>query len=156
MVDVGILIGVPILLVGVALLVLEIIHPGVFLLIPGTVLVVAGILYIVVPNLLTATIFGPAIIFITALLATLATIPYYQRLAPIHRPMTTIPMSLEGLTGIVTTTVEPDNMHGKVRVNSEIWSARSDRVIAEGTRVRILGGEGVTVRVKPLEEGASS
>jgi membrane-bound ClpP family serine protease len=156
MVDTGIIVGVPLLLIGAVLLVLEIVHPGAFLLIPGSVLLVAGILYLVLPNLLTASIFGPAIIVIVAFLATLATIPYYRRIAPIHRPMTTIPMSLEGLTGVVTRTVEPDNMRGKVRVNSEIWSARSDRIIPEGTRVRILGGEGVSIRVTPAEEGTAS
>jgi inner membrane protein len=156
MVDFGIVVGVILLLIGAAFLVLEIIHPGAFLLIPGSVLLVAGILYIVLPSLLTESVFGPAIVVIAAFLATLGTYPYYKRIAPIHRPLTTIPMSLEGLTGIVTTTVEPDNMHGKVRVNSEIWSARSDRLIAQGTRVRILGGEGVTIRVTPLEEVSAS
>jgi membrane-bound ClpP family serine protease len=155
MVDPTLLVGVPLILIGAGLFVIELIHPGVFLLIPGSVLLTAGILYLTVPSLLTATIFGPAIVFAAAFLATLATVPYYRRIAPIHRPMTTIPMSLEGLTGLVLTAVEPDNMKGKVRVNSEIWSARADRAIPAGTRVRILGGEGVTVRVTPLEELAA-
>ncbi|MCI4329251.1 MAG: NfeD family protein [Thermoplasmata archaeon] len=151
MVDAGLIVGVPLLLIGAALFIIEVIHPGAFLLIPGSVILAAGILYLVVPSLLTDTIFGPAIVVGVAFLATLATVPYYRHIAPVHRPLTTIPMSLEGETGVVTTAVEPDNMKGKVRVRSEIWSARSDRRIPEGTKVRILGGEGVSVRVAPLE-----
>jgi membrane protein implicated in regulation of membrane protease activity len=151
MVDAGLAVGVPLLLIGAALFIIEAIHPGVFLLIPGSIFLAAGLLYIVLPNPLTGSVFGPAIIAIAALLATVVTIPYYKRLAPVHRPMSSIPMSLEGETGVVTTTVEPDNMHGKVRIHSEIWSARSDVRIPEGTRVRILGGEGVSVRVTPID-----
>ncbi|MCI4326942.1 MAG: NfeD family protein [Thermoplasmata archaeon] len=156
MVDAGVVIGVPLLLIGAVLFIVEIIHPGVFLLIPGSIFLAAGVLYLLLPNPLTGSVFGPAVIVLVAFIATLATVPYYRRIAPVHRPMSSIPMSLEGLTGVVTRTVEPDNMKGKVRVNSEIWSARSDRRIPEGARVRILGGEGVSVTVTPVDETPAS
>jgi inner membrane protein len=152
MVDAGVVVGVLLLTLGIVFLVAEIIHPGAFLLIPGTAFAVAGALYIVVPSLITQSIFGPAIIAIATALVTIGSFPYYKHIAPVHRPMTSMPMSFEGMTGIVIATVQPDNLRGKVRINSEIWSARADRMIPEGTRVRILGGEGVAVRVVPLDE----
>jgi membrane protein implicated in regulation of membrane protease activity len=156
MVDAAIVIGVPLLLIGAALFIIEVIHPGAFLLIPGSIFLAAGILYLLLPNPLTGSVLGPAIIVIAAFLATLATVPYYRRLAPVHRPMTSIPMSLEGQTGVVVRTVEPNNINGKVRVMSEIWSARSDRVIPEGVVVKVLGGEGVAIQVVPVDPVAAS
>ncbi|HEV8050293.1 MAG TPA: NfeD family protein, partial [Thermoplasmata archaeon] len=120
--------------------------------IPGSIFLAAGILYLVLPNPLTGSIFGPAVIVIAAFLATVATIPYYKKIAPVHRPMSSIPMSLEGLTGVVVQTVEPNNIKGKVRVKSEIWSARSDRTIPIGAIVKVLGGEGVAIQVTPVDE----
>ncbi|HKV90375.1 MAG TPA: NfeD family protein [Thermoplasmata archaeon] len=152
MVDAAIAIGVPLLLIGAALFIIELIHPGAFLLIPGSIFLAAGVLYILLPNPLTGSVFGPAVIVIAAFLATLATVPYYRHLAPVHRPMSSIPMSLEGERGIVVQTVEPHTLKGKVRVKSEIWSARSDRTIPQGAIVKVLGGEGVSLQVVPVEE----
>lgn len=156
MVDSGLIVGIPLIIIGAAFFVVEVIHPGAFLLIPGSVLLAAGVLYLVSPPLLTNSVFGPAIVILAALGATLATVPYYRHIAPVHRPLTTTPSSLEGQTGIVTTAVEPDNMHGKVMVQSEIWSARADQPIPVGAKVRILGGEGISVRVAPLNEPVRS
>jgi inner membrane protein len=152
MVDAAVAIGVPLLLIGAVLFIVEIIHPGAFLLIPGSIFLAAGILYLILPDPLTGSIFGPAVIVIAAFLATVATIPYYRKIAPVHRPMSSIPMSLEGLTGVVVQTVEPNNMKGKVRVKSEVWSARSDRTIPIGAIVKVLGGEGVAIQVTPVDE----
>ncbi len=151
MVDAAVVIGVPLLLIGAVLFIVEVIHPGAFLLIPGSIFLAAGIMYLLLPNPLTGSVLGPAVIVIAAFLATVATVPYYRRIAPVHRPMSSIPMSLEGQTGVVVRTVEPNNMKGKVRVMSEIWSARSDRVIPEGALVKVLGGEGVAIQVVPVE-----
>ena len=149
-------IGVPFLIIGVVLFIIEAVHPGVFLLIPGTALIAGGLIAIIAPDALISSPFGAAIILGAALVATLISIPYYRRIAPTHGPLATIPMSLAGQFGIVVTAVQPDSMRGKVRVNSEIWSARADRAIPEGSKVRILGGEGVSVRVEPVDELATS
>ena len=156
MVGADVVVGVPLVLVGAILFIVEVLHPGAFLLIPGSMILAGGILYILSPSLVTQSVFGPAIIVLAALGATALTIPYYRRIAPVHRPMTSTPMSLEGRTGIVLEPVEPDNMKGKVRVDSEIWSARAEKAIPRGTKVRILGGEGVSVRVTPVEETSAS
>ncbi|MCI4345672.1 MAG: NfeD family protein [Thermoplasmata archaeon] len=155
MTDANLTVGLLMLIVGIAVLTFEIIHPGAFLLIPGTVLLVVGALYILVPNFLLDTIWGPLIVAAVTVAAMLVTIPLYQHLGKIHRPLTTTPQTLTGEQGLVVTEVIPDSLKGKVRVGSEIWSARARTTIPLGTRVRVLGGEGVAVNVEPIEpEGA--
>jgi membrane-bound serine protease (ClpP class) len=56
--------------------------------------------------------------------------------------------------GSVTTTIDggPGAVrHGMVRVHGELWQAVSAGVIAEGTRVRVLRVEGLTLYVEPLD-----
>ena len=131
--------GILFILIGVALVIFEVLHPGAFLLVPGTVLIVAGILFLFFPDLVTQTYWGATILVIVAVAAGIATIPIYQRIAPIHRPMTTIPTSITGETGLVVAPVTTDSISGKVRIGSEVWSARSKVPIVTGTRVRVVG-----------------
>ncbi|MCI4334610.1 MAG: NfeD family protein [Thermoplasmata archaeon] len=148
--------GLVVLIIGIAIMTFEIIHPGAFLLIPGSVLIVSGLLYMLVPDFLLATLYGPLIVAAVAVAAMLATVPMYQRMGSIHRPMTTNPQTLAGEQGLVIAPVVPDSLRGKVQVGSEIWSARSVRLIPKGTRVRVLGGQGVAVTVEPLEGEAAA
>jgi membrane protein implicated in regulation of membrane protease activity len=144
-------IGLFLVILGIVLLGIEVVHPGVFLLIPAGVVIASGLLYLFLPYYLLDTIWGPAVVIVVAFVAAIATVPYYQRIAPIHKPMSTTPDALEGEIGLVVAPVVPDSLSGKVRVRSEIWSARSDRNIPVGTKVRIMGGEGVSVRVQPVD-----
>ena len=152
MVDAAQSFGLLLVLVGGALLIFEFVHPGVFLLVPGTVVLVAGVFYITVPGILTESAYGPALLGITAVVATVLSILWYQHLGRGHPPMVSMPSTLAGREGIVTAPVIPDSMKGKVRVDSEIWSARSRVPIPVGSRVRILGGEGVSIEVVPVTE----
>jgi membrane protein implicated in regulation of membrane protease activity len=152
---VNLTIGLFLVILGIVLIGIEVVHPGVFLLIPAAVILASGFLYLFLPDYLLGTIWGPAVVIVAAFVAALATIPYYQRIAPIHKPMSTTPDALAGEIGLVIAPVVPDSLSGKVRVRSEVWSARSDTAIPVGTKVRILGGEGVSIRVQPVE-GLSS
>ncbi|HZY70613.1 MAG TPA: NfeD family protein [Thermoplasmata archaeon] len=145
----GLGIGFTLILVGIVVVVFELAHPGLFLLIPATVLIVAGILLAINPADLLSTIWGPALVGVAGVIAAAVSIPYYQRMAPIHRPMVTTPSSLQGETGVVVVDVEPNSMKGKVRIRSEVWSAQSEAPIAQGTKVRVVRGEGVSVWVAP-------
>jgi membrane protein implicated in regulation of membrane protease activity len=133
------------------LITFEFVHPGAFLLIPGTVVLVGGAMYLAVPGFLTGTVYGPLIVTGVGILSIFVSLPYYQRVGKIHRPMSTTSDSLEGEVGVVIVDVIPDSARGKVRLRSEVWSARADRLIPSGTRVKVVGGEGVAVWVKPLE-----
>ncbi len=144
-------IGIALVVAGIVLLASELIHPGALLLIPGSILLVAGFLYLFLPNVLLDSYLGPVGIVLTAILAALIEIPYYRWVAPTHRPMSTTSGGLVGDEAIVISDVVPNTLKGKVRVRSEVWSARSDVAIPAGTRVRIVHGEGVSVSVEPLE-----
>ncbi len=145
-------IGILLVIGGVVLFGVELAHPGALLLIPGTIMIAAGLLYLFLPGLLLNTIFGPLIVVLAAVAAAIITVPFYRWVAPVHRPMSTTSAGLEGEVGVVIAPVVPDTLRGKVRVRSEVWSARANIPIAAGTRVRVLGGEGVSILVEPFGE----
>ena len=141
--------GIVFVILGLVLIVFEVIHPGAFMLIPGTVFLVAGLLFLFFPSVVTETIWGAVILVVVAVVVGIATIPLYQWMAPGHRPMSTTPSSITGETGLVTAPVVPDSTKGKVQVRGEVWSARSRTPIPAGTRVKVVGGEGVCIWVEP-------
>ncbi len=143
-------IGITLVVVGIALLAFELIHPGALLIIPGSILLAAGFLYLFLPNLLLDSYIGPVIVIVVAIGGALVEIPYYRWVAPVHRPMSTTSGGLVGEEAIVIAPVEPNTLHGKVKVRSEVWSAKSDQPIPVGTRVRVVHGEGVSVTVQPI------
>lgn len=57
--------------------------------------------------------------------------------------------SLIGKVGIVTTEINTLNSTGQVKVNGEIWSAKADEDIKQGTEVEILKIDGVKLIVNP-------
>ncbi len=144
------------MVMGVALFVIELVHPGAFLLIPGSVLLVGGLTYTFIPAVLLQSPWGAILVALAAMLAAAVSVPAYRRLAPVHRPMVSAPVSLVGRIGLVTTTVRPNSLSGKVQVDSEIWSARSETTIAAGTMVEVVGGEGVCVIVRPVPPSSTT
>jgi membrane protein implicated in regulation of membrane protease activity len=147
--------GVALVVIGLILFGLELVHPGALLFIPGSIILVAGILYIFFPSTLLSTPYGVITILVVAIVAALVQIPFYQWVAPNHRPMTSTSAGFTGQTAMVVSPIVPDSLSGKVRIGTEVWSARSDAPIPSGTRVRIISGEGVSVRVVPIDETAS-
>ena len=51
-------------------------------------------------------------------------------------------------TGTVVAATGPDSLKGKVRIGSDIWSARSDEPIEAGAEVVVVHAEGVHVKVE--------
>jgi membrane protein implicated in regulation of membrane protease activity len=149
-------IGLTLVLVGIALFAFELIHPGALLIIPGSILLVAGFLYLFLPDILLDSYIGPVLVIVAAIGGALIEIPYYRWVAPVHRPMSTTSGGLVGEEAIVTVPIEPNNMRGKVKVKSEVWSARADQAIPVGTRVRVIHGEGVSVTVQPINQAPPS
>lgn len=149
-------IGVTLVVVGVVLLAIEFVHPGALLFIPASILIVGGLLYTFLPNTLLDSYIGPVVVLVVALCAALAEIPYYQWVAPIHRPMSTTSAGLVGEEAVVIAPVVPNSIRGKVRVKSEVWSARADQPIAVGTRVKVIHGEGVSLTVQPIVQSGEA
>jgi membrane-bound ClpP family serine protease len=150
MVGVNEVAGITIVALGAILFVVELAHPGALLLIPATILIVGGILYLLIPNVLLDSIWGPIAVVIAAIVATIGTVFYYRWLAGTHQPMSTTSAGLVGEEALVIAEVIPDTLRGKVRVRSEIWSARAPIRIPAGTRVKVVAGEGVSVTVEPV------
>lgn len=146
-------VGILLLIVGVALFFIELAHPGALLLIPATILIVGAILYILIPSVLLDSVFGPIAVVLAAVVATVGTIFYYRWLAGTHEPMSTTSGGLVGEEAVVIAEVIPDSLRGKVRIRSQIWSAKASHRIPAGTRVRIVAGEGVSLTVEPVANG---
>lgn len=149
-------IGITMVVAGIALLAFELVHPGALLIIPGSILLVAGFLYLFLPDVLLNSYLGPLIVVVAAILGALVEIPYYRWVAPVHRPMSTTSGGLVGEEAIVIAPIEPNSLHGKVKVRSEVWSARADQPIPVGARVRVIHGEGVSVTVQLIQSPPSS
>jgi membrane protein implicated in regulation of membrane protease activity len=145
-------IGVFVVLAGIIILALEFIHPGALLLIPGSILLVGGLLFLFLPDVLLNSPFGIVVISAAALISALVEIPYYRWIAPTHGPMTTTSAGLVGEVGTVIAPVVPNTIRGKIRVRSEVWSVRADGPIPVGRQVRVIAGEGVSLKVVPVEE----
>jgi len=144
-------IGILLVIAGIVLLAFELVHPGALLFIPGSVLLVAGFLYLFFPTYLLDSAVGPVAILVAAVVATAVEIFYYRWVAPTHNPLSTTTSGLVGEEAVVIAPIVPDTLRGKVRVRSEIWSARAPVPIPVGTRVRVVQGEGVSVLVETIE-----
>ncbi len=144
-------VGIILVLGGIILLALELVHPGVLLIIPGTILLVAGFLYLAFPNFLLDEPWGTIVVILGTMVATFAELQYLRMVAPTHRPLSTTSSGLVGEVGIVVAPVVPNTLKGKVRIKSEIWSARADTSIPAGVHVRVVHGEGVSVTVQPVD-----
>ncbi len=150
------LVGISLVVAGIIFLALELVHPGALLFIPGSILLAGGLLYMFLPDTLLNSYVGTVVIVAVAAVAGLIEIPYYRWVAPTHRPLSTTSAGLVGEEAIVITATVPDTLRGKVRVRSEIWSARSRAPIPVGTRVRVVHGEGVSLTVEPIEPPRAS
>lgn len=144
-------VGIVLVIAGIAALAFELVHPGALLFIPGSILLVAGFLYLFFPVFLLDSAVGPIAVVVAGGVATVVEVYYYRWVAPTHRPMSTTSEGLVGEEAIVTVAIVPDTLRGKVRVRSEIWSARAAVPIPVGTRVRIVQGEGVSVAVEAID-----
>ena len=139
-----------IIVLGVICIILEAFNPGGYLIIPGTVMTIIGICGYISPDLLTNPwMIVPAIILLIAV--SVATVYLYRFLGSPAPPSTTITSSLIGRTGTVIKTVEKGSLKGKVRIDSDIWSADSDTDIEEGASVEVVSAEGVHITVRRTE-----
>lgn len=143
--------GLLFVIIGIILLLVEASSPGFFIAIPATILIILGILGVVAPGIFFS-FWSPIIAIGLAVPITYLTIYFYRQLAPPQEPTTTVGDSLVGKRGLVTTATDPDSQTaGKVRIDSDTWSATSEQPINEGTRVEVIASEGVHVIVRKVK-----
>jgi membrane protein implicated in regulation of membrane protease activity len=58
--------------------------------------------------------------------------------------------TLVGMTGEVWIAIEPFSI-GSVRIEGELWQARSKEILPAGTLVRVLRQDGITLTVRKTE-----
>lgn len=135
------------IIVGALLIIIEAFSPGIFMLIPGTIMVLLGVVGIFAPDFLFSW-YSPVVGLLLAIPVTIITLKVYQRLGEPEPPTTTVAESLIGKKGVVTVGTEPGTLKGKVKIDSEIWSATSANPISAGKKVIVIHSEGVHVRVE--------
>jgi len=140
-----------IIIIGALLIIGEAISPGVYMIIPGTVLVVLGIFGYFFPDFLFS-IWAPITMVVVGLVASIVTVIIYKKLGEPEPPATSVSDGLVGKEGVVTVGTSYDNLKGKVKVGSEIWSARSVKPIDVGRVVRVVSTEGVHIVVEEYQE----
>lgn len=140
--------GVALVIVGIGLMLAEV-HIGAF----GT-LGVGGIAAFVIGALLMfptrgagftlswGVVIGAALISAILILLALATLLRSRK-----RPVVT---GSEALIGAEGEAVSWDGAEGRVRVQGEIWRARADTPLAAGKRIKIVGRDGLALRVEPI------
>ena len=135
--------------IGIVLLVIEATSPGFFLGVPGTALLVLGIFSFVAYDLLFTTPYGLITAVCAAIAAAIITIFIYRKISPDKKPSTISKDTIVDRTGIVTATVTPDSLSGKVEIEGAVWSAKSTGVtIPVGTKITVKSAHGVHVVVE--------
>jgi membrane-bound serine protease (ClpP class) len=144
------LIGVVLLVASIVFFVLELIHPGVGLpAIAGVVCLVLGGLFLFDTSVPGVSV-SPWVIVPVAAFATfffLVAIRAAMRLR--KKGATTRDQQLIGVDGLVLRDLRP---RGVVQIASEHWTAEAVRgTPRKGERVRVVGLEGLKLKVEPLE-----
>ena len=67
-----------------------------------------------------------------------------DRMRPVH--------SLESLIGAVGEARTAISDDGSVQVEGELWSAKSDETIPDGSQIRVVGRDGFRLKVEPIDE----
>jgi membrane-bound serine protease (ClpP class) len=142
--------GVALLLLGVAMLVAELFLPSFGVVgVGGIVAFVLGSLFLFDVNQGVAVdrwLIGSAAAAVGVIMLVLATLV----VRAMRRRPATGREGLLGAVGEVRTRVAP---RGTVFVGGELWQARSGQPIDVGSAVRVVGVDGLTLRVEPAREG---
>ncbi|KYK31168.1 MAG: hypothetical protein AYK23_00855 [Candidatus Proteinoplasmatales archaeon SG8-5] len=144
--------GIIMIVAGVVMLIIEASAPGFFIAIPATVVLVLGIFGLIAPEEMFYSWVSPFIAVAVAIPMTVVSIYLYQKLAPPETPTTTVGTSLIGRSGIVIKELDPTDISGKVKIDSQEWSATAKTRIPVGSEIVVTESKGVHVTVKVTEE----
>ncbi|AGB04426.1 membrane protein implicated in regulation of membrane protease activity [Aciduliprofundum sp. MAR08-339] len=141
--------GIILIVFGSLLVLAELAIPGFFIAVPGTVLVILGLVYLFLGNI--GVVPAVVITLATAIVATIGVMLFYRVLAKPQLPTTSTIDQMVGKRGIVIAKIEPNSLKGKVRIDSDVWSATADREIDVGKKVEVVKGEGVHLVVREIK-----
>lgn len=112
-----------------------------------------GALLAMITSFITGNLFIQTIVFA---ISSCILIPLTKPLADKFTGNKTIPTnsySLLGKHGIVISDIEPLESVGQVKINGEVWSAKTedDSSIKKGTEIEVINIDGVKLIVKPTK-----
>lgn len=113
-----------------------------------------GALLAMIVSFITESILIQTIVFvITSIILIFLTKPLINKYISKSDAPSTNSYSLLGKHGIVTIAIEPLKAVGQVKVNGEVWSAKSDNneIIPENSEIEVLKIDGVKLIVKPVK-----
>lgn len=109
-----------------------------------------GSLIAMITSFFTDSILIQTTIFvISSVILILLTKPIINKYVDKGESFATNAYSLIGKTGIVITSINTVEATGQVKVNGEIWSAKADTDIMQGTEIEVLKIDGVKLIVTP-------
>jgi inner membrane protein len=145
-------IGWGLIALAVILFVVEVMLPGqTFLMVPGTFFGTLGVVALATGSESFTFGYGLLIALAMTVISAVLTFALYKRLGKVQPPQTTVAESLIGKKGKVTKKIIPDEISGKVRIGTEVWSAKADQPIEEGKYVEVVDSKGVHVVVVEIE-----
>jgi membrane protein implicated in regulation of membrane protease activity len=135
---------------GATLLVIEATIPGFFMAVPGTAMIVLGLMVFAGDGIFAPPV-NIGITVLATVIAAVGSILIYQKISPDQTPITINQDTIIKNTGIVTVTVVPDIISGKVDISGIIWSAKSTgAILAPGTKIQVIAAFGVHLIVEEV------
>jgi len=112
-----------------------------------------GSIFAMITSFLTDSIIAQTIVFVVS---SCILIPLTKPLADKFTGKKSVPTnsySLINKRGIVTVDINPIEAVGQVKVNGEIWSAKTDdgTIISKGTEIEVIRIDGVKLIVSPIK-----
>jgi len=149
------LLGVILLLASAGFFLLELKHPGLGLpAVGGVITLILGALFLFNPGVPNAHVSWPIILLVAALTTLFFVFVVSAAVRARRLPKRTGREELIGQEGVVTTDLSPK---GVVQLHAERWSARSiGPDIPAGVKVRVIGLDGLTLRVEPARHRATT
>lgn len=94
-----------------------------------------------------------AIFLISSTILLFATKPLVEKIKKTSTPYQTSSSSIQGAIGKVIADINPDEAKGQIKINGEVWSAKSSNgnFIPEGTSITVEKIEGVKAIVTPIK-----
>jgi len=113
-----------------------------------------GAILAMLTSFICENLFVQTIVFvISSVILILLTKPLVTKYMKNTKTIVTNSNALIDKTGIVTITINPIEATGQVKVNGEIWSAKSEEntIIEKDTKVKVLKIDGVKLIVTPVK-----
>lgn len=143
--------GAALVLIGIGLMIAEI-HIGAFGVIGagGIVAFIIGALMMFPSRVPGFALSGAVVLGAAVASAVLLLLAFAAFLRSRKRPIVT---GGEALIGAEGEAVSWHGADGRVRINGEIWLARAGAPLADGSRIRVVGRDGLVLRVESAQPG---